>query len=234
MIEKLCPVHNVPVYGEKCSMPGCDARPIVSTTIYWCKECNVPSLEAECHYCHSKCEYIATDMRPVFPEEKQLLAILWGYENPLELDEHSVWNSNSGYYIDGVKKELVIKEINALPLSQIKGIKAKYDEYLPKVDRTYFVEMIQKFTEVNQERYFDITDEAISYIQSFQDSCSLDDMFVSFTQLGFPEKLGIQIAKQLGSPKAMNRMLGYLYNVKPRSAELVVDEMLAICSDIDA
>ena len=32
----------------------------------------------------------------------------------------------------------------------------------------------------------------------------------------------------------MNRMLGYLYNVKPRSAELVVDEMLAICSDIDA
>lgn len=181
MIEKLCPVHNVPVYGEKCSMPGCDARPIVSTTIYWCNECNVPSFEAECHCCHSKCEYIATDMRPVFPEEKLLLAILWDYENPLELDEHSVWNSNSGYYIDGVKKDLVIKEINALPLSQIKEIKAKYDEYLPKVDRTYFVEMIQKFTEVNQERYFDITDEAISYIQSFQDSYSLDDMFVSFS-----------------------------------------------------
>ena len=52
-------------------------------------------------------------------------------------------------------------------------------------------------------------------------------------QLGFPEELGEQIAKQLGSPKAMNRMLSYLYNVKPRSAELIVDEMLAICSDID-
>ena len=52
-------------------------------------------------------------------------------------------------------------------------------------------------------------------------------------QLGFPEELGNQIAKQLGSPKAMNRMLSYLYNVKPRSAELIVDEMLAICSDID-
>ena len=45
-------------------------------------------------------------------------------------------------------------------------------------------------------------------------------------QLGFPEELGEQIAKQLGSPKAMNRMLSYLYNVKPRSAELVVDEMI--------
>ena len=31
----------------------------------------------------------------------------------------------------------------------------------------------------------------------------------------------------------MNRMMSYLYNVKPRSAELVVDEMLAICSEID-
>ena len=52
-------------------------------------------------------------------------------------------------------------------------------------------------------------------------------------QLGFPEELGNQIAKQLGSPKAMNRMLSYIYNVNPRSAELIVDEMLAICSDID-
>ena len=63
---------------------------------------------------------------------------------------------------------------------------------------------------------------------------SRDELVNAITQLGFPEELGIQIAKQLGSPKAMSRMLGYLYNVKPRSAELVVDEMLAICSDIDA
>lgn len=53
-------------------------------------------------------------------------------------------------------------------------------------------------------------------------------------QLGFPEELGEQIAKQLGIPKAMNRMMSYLYNVKLRSAELVVDEMLAICSETDA
>ncbi len=51
-------------------------------------------------------------------------------------------------------------------------------------------------------------------------------------ELGFPEELGVQIAKQLGSPKAMERMMAYLYNVKPGNAELIVDEMLAICSDI--
>ena len=51
--------------------------------------------------------------------------------------------------------------------------------------------------------------------------------------LGFPPELGEQIAKQLGSPKAMERMSAYLEHVKPRSAELIVDEMLAICSDLD-
>ena len=53
-----------------------------------------------------------------------------------------------------------------------------------------------------------------------------DQLVSAIKQLGFPEELGEQIAKQLGSPKAMNRMMSYLYNVKPRNAELVVDEML--------
>ena len=50
--------------------------------------------------------------------------------------------------------------------------------------------------------------------------------------LGFPEALGDELVKNLGSPKAMDRMTSYLKNVKPKKAELVVDEMLAICSDI--
>jgi hypothetical protein len=60
-----------------------------------------------------------------------------------------------------------------------------------------------------------------------------DQLVRAIKQLGLPVELGEQIAKQLGSPKAMNRMLSYLVNVKPDSAELIVDEMLAICSDID-
>ncbi len=53
-------------------------------------------------------------------------------------------------------------------------------------------------------------------------------------ELGFPKELGEAIAKQLGSPKAMRRMSAYLSNVKPKSEELIVDEMLAICSEIGA
>ena len=61
-----------------------------------------------------------------------------------------------------------------------------------------------------------------------------DELVGAIKDLGFPEELGMQIAKQLGSPKAMSRMIGYLYNVKPSSAELIVDEMLAIRSEIEA
>ena len=53
-------------------------------------------------------------------------------------------------------------------------------------------------------------------------------------RLGFPEELGDAVAKNLGSPKAMERMISYLRYVKPKKAELVVDEMLAICSEIEA
>ena len=61
-----------------------------------------------------------------------------------------------------------------------------------------------------------------------------DMLIQTLTQLGFREDLGLAIAKNLGSPKAMERMTSYLVNVKPRSEELVVDEMLAICSEISA
>ena len=63
---------------------------------------------------------------------------------------------------------------------------------------------------------------------------SRDALVREIKQLGFPEELGLEIAKQLGSPKAMERMRAYLYNVKPGSVELVIDEMLAIRTDIEA
>ena len=41
------------------------------------------------------------------------------------------------------------------------------------------------------------------------------------------------MAKNLGSPKAIRRMNAYLRYEKPKSVEVIVDEMLAIKSEID-
>ncbi|MBQ8306660.1 MAG: hypothetical protein IJX90_10655 [Blautia sp.] len=61
-----------------------------------------------------------------------------------------------------------------------------------------------------------------------------DDLVRTVKSLGFPAEFGEVIAKHLGSPKAMERMISYLDYVKPKTEELVVDEMLAIRSEIDA
>ena len=61
-----------------------------------------------------------------------------------------------------------------------------------------------------------------------------DRLVAEIKKLGFREDLGYAVAKNLGSPKAMERMISYLVNVKPRKEELLIDEMLAICSEIEA
>ena len=63
---------------------------------------------------------------------------------------------------------------------------------------------------------------------------SRDALVSIIVSLGFPAELGEMIARHLGSPKAIDRMTDWLYHVRPRSVEMVVDEMLAICSDIEA
>ena len=65
-------------------------------------------------------------------------------------------------------------------------------------------------------------------------SIAREDLVHTITSLGFPEELGNEIAKTLGSPKAIRRMISYLHQVRPNNVEIVVDEMLAIRAEIDA
>lgn len=55
----------------------------------------------------------------------------------------------------------------------------------------------------------------------------------TIVRMGYPEKFGAALGRQLGGEKSMRRMLGYLHSAKPRSAEEIADEMLAICDDRD-
>lgn len=186
MIEKTCPVHGVPFIGEKCPKKGCNERPEVSTTIYWCDDHKIPVFDMECPLCkkegvNKNLEYMATDLRPVFPEEKVLLAVLYDKTKPYAFDDKSVWCGPSGYYVDGKKIKSYVKDWNSKPLEEIFDIKRVYDESIDGCDRTYFDKYILLFIEANKDRYNEISDEAIAYIQSFQENYGLDDMFVSFS-----------------------------------------------------
>ena len=58
-----------------------------------------------------------------------------------------------------------------------------------------------------------------------------DRLALAVESLGFPEELASLLAKELKSPKAIDRMTAYLYQARPGSLETIVDEMLAICAD---
>ena len=57
------------------------------------------------------------------------------------------------------------------------------------------------------------------------------ELIGTIVKMGYPEEFGQVIAKNLGSEKTMRRMTAYLHSAKPRSAEEIADEMLAIMSD---
>ena len=63
--------------------------------------------------------------------------------------------------------------------------------------------------------------------------CEARDRLVRAVEsCGFPSELGELCARQISSPKGIDRLTSYVYNVRPRSEEMLVDEMLAIDSQI--
>ena len=61
-----------------------------------------------------------------------------------------------------------------------------------------------------------------------------DRLIREIEDLGYPGEFGRDIAKILGSPKAIDRMTAYLKGFRPESADVIADEVLAIRSEIDA
>ena len=61
-----------------------------------------------------------------------------------------------------------------------------------------------------------------------------DRLVAAVTGIGFSAELAELMAKQLGSPKAIDRMVSYIRQAHPRTEEMLVDEMLAICAEIEA
>ena len=63
---------------------------------------------------------------------------------------------------------------------------------------------------------------------------SRNDLAKAVAALGYPEEFADLLAKQLGSPKAIDRLASYIRQAHPDSMEMIIDEMLAIRSEIEA
>ena len=127
-----CKKCNIETNDSVCSICGTATVEDVPIEIFGCDNCCIPIINSStaadkgtCPYCKGKTRYLASDLRPVFPEERLLLAILLG-KKPDAYMMRSVWAVGSKYYIDG--KSLTI------PIRIYSKIVVNYSEMVYTVD----------------------------------------------------------------------------------------------------
>lgn len=182
MIKYVCHACN-DLECETSICPVCNNRTeVMSSQIFYCKNCDAPLYENICNCCGSTCELIGTDLRPVFPQERLLLEVLNG--TPFKYAKSSVWNVGSNHYIiDGNKKNFPYKEFREKNAFQ--DVINRLNEYSlenQKYVNDYFnSKTIKNFIKINKSHLNVITFEAIEYIRKIANKKSESEMFVSFS-----------------------------------------------------
>lgn len=143
-----------------------------SAQLNWCASCRIPVFDennsagagCRCPLCHGETEYLSSDLRPVFPEERLLLELLLGNE-PFSLASSSVWNSANRYYING--KSVAISS-SVFRNADCDALRRKLDEFSKEnleISKKYFDSTVQKFIQANKSRFDSIKDDAFDFVQ---------------------------------------------------------------------
>ena len=182
MIKYIC--HNCQdLECETSVCPVCGNRAeILESSVFYCPHCEAPSYDSYCSLCGSECEYIGSDLRPVFPQERLLLEILLG--EPFKYANSSVWNVGSNrYVIDGVKKNIPYKELREKndPIKVIEELKKHEYSNIEYIKDFYNSKTIVNFVKINKAHLNVITHEAVNYIRDISEGKTEAEMFVSFS-----------------------------------------------------
>ena len=179
-----CKSCNLETDELKCERCGSLTEEDIPYELYWCPDCKVPLIKAcngvdkeYCPLCGGKhAEYMAQDLRPVFPEERLLLEIL--LNKPLAFIEKSVWASNNRYYIDGD----TIAINNSLYKKQpIEVIIQQLEKYKPQNNYDYFNRFIDDFVRANQYRLDYLIEEAHEFIKNSAKDYPRENIVLSFS-----------------------------------------------------
>ena len=72
-------------------------------------------------------------------------------------------------------------ENKQITIEEIKKLKQKYEAFAEKINYNFFNEHVKKYIHANIDRYNFITEEAVSFVQSYRDKYAIEDMMVSFS-----------------------------------------------------
>ena len=184
MIWYHCEKDDLEVKSSICPHCGERAYPKKSE-IYWCAHCQIPTYEKTCSLCGQEGKKIATDLRPVFPQERLLLEVILEQQNACEevsLEGKAVWNGTGNYYYaDGVKQDVKISKLAELDIEKVRaGYEEKCEGKLAHYEQI-FQEEVKRFVAANESHLQQITFDALSYIQSIGEKYSVKDMMISFS-----------------------------------------------------
>ncbi len=162
-----CANCNKVQYSDICESCGEKTQPDIPIELYWCDCCRVPIIKEvsdenkyTCPVCGSRINYLAKDLRPVFPEERLLLEII--EKKPLAYIESSVWANGSKYYIDGKATSLSIDKLKKVDVEKVISDLKQYKE-----DNPYetFNKYIDSFIRCNEERLSIIKEESFRFVK---------------------------------------------------------------------
>lgn len=208
-----CRVCEIETTDEVCSVCGYptiseNLGSVDNTVVHYCHNCNTPiifrandTLLGKCPICNGKADYLAKDMRPVFPEERLLLELLLN-ETPGAFEDKSVWASNSRYYVNGKPTAFsssTFREANTDKL--IKQIE-EYHYLVVSDSKAYknFENQIDTFKKANKRRLDFIKDEAISFVKHAASNFEQEQIVLSFSGGKDSTATADVVIKALGNP----------------------------------
>ena len=179
-----CKKCNFETNDAECPVCGTATVEDIPVEIYWCNNCHIPIInfstaadKGTCPHCKGKTRYLAADLRPVFPEERLLLAILLE-KKPGEYMERSVWALGSRYYIDGKSRSIPSKTFET---ADTDAIAKKLSESADLISYEAFNDNIQNFIAANQHHLDYLKDEAFSFVRQAAEKFREENIVISFS-----------------------------------------------------
>ena len=179
-----CNKCNIETNDSVCPLCGETTVEDLPVEIYWCSECRTPVIQTStqadkgmCPICKRQTKYLASDLRPVFPEERLLVELLLK-KKPNELVEKSVWASNNRYYVEG----------KSIPISNSLYQSVDTDKIVDLLQQNksgnsyeYFEKHMATFVMANRDRLNYLIDEAHSFIRNAASKFPEERIVVSFS-----------------------------------------------------
>lgn len=179
-----CKKCNIETNEPICPICGSETVEDLPTDVFWCSTCHTPIIQNNrqadrgiCPVCRNKLKYMATDIRPVFPEERLLFELVTGRE-PNSLVDQSVWASNNRYFVEGKPISVSNSMYEQVNVDQIiEGLNNNsggnsYDG---------FNQYVSKFIDANSQRLDYLKDEANEFIHNAVEKFDEEHIVLSFS-----------------------------------------------------